>query len=135
MLLYRQNKQGFADQTKKIKSDVLKRIKKMADDQKDNNQKRAILSKMEKNFSMIKRNKQNELSCPTLMPKKNVTIGDPLSRPAISDQSPSQLRGKMNEFFKSKGLIHHTRISNEHHLLSIHQTYFGKEANFFFCSF
>lgn len=71
---YKNQKQDFANESKKIKFSMLNKIKKIADEQKDKNQKRAFLMKMEKTFSMIKRNKQNESSCPSLMLKKTMTL-------------------------------------------------------------
>lgn len=131
MHLYRSNKQEFAEKSKKIKNDVLKRIKKMADDQRDNNQKRAFLSKMEKTVSMIKRSKQNEMSCPSLMMKKITGANRRESMPNPVQENPSELRGKMNDFFKSKGLIAGTRIANDNHLLGINQTYMGKDSSYY----
>jgi hypothetical protein len=131
MLLYRSKQQETAEKSKKIKNDVHKRIKKMADDQRDNNQKRAFLSKMEKTVSMIKRSKQNEMSCPSLTIKKVIGGDRRESMPNPVADNTSELRGKMNDFFKSKGLIDGTRISNEHHLQGIHQTYMGKDSTYY----
>jgi hypothetical protein len=131
MLLYRSKQQETAEKSKKIKNEVHKRIKKMADDQRDNNQKRALISKMEKTVSMIKRNNQNGMSCPSLTIKKIIGGDRRESMPNPVVANTSELRGKMNDFFKSKGLIDGTRIANEHHLQGIHQTYLGKDSNYY----
>ena len=113
---------------RRVKYKTNKRVYQLQNDAVDKNQKLAQLSKIQKTYSLQKRNKVYDIAEPSAILKKVTTFKsldagfDLIKRKDIN-------YGDMNELYTNKGYVQNFRIlDGDDKLKDLHNTYFGKRG-------